>query len=822
MTKNKSEKKQQPGFNKKMLTSSILDIFTADPNRAFNYKQLAKILDVKDDGTRRMIVEVCYELTDIGSLAQEELGVFRLKPGGGMVEGVVDMTASGSAFIVPTDNSGDIFVSFQNLNHALHGDKVSVNVFKKRRGNKAEGEVIEIIERARKNFVGVVEITKDFGFLTTGSKDMPYDIFLPAVALKGVKNGEKAIVRIVEWPKYAKNPIGEVVEVLGAPGNNEVEMHAILAEFDLPYHFPEDVSKVAEKISDSIPAEEYKSRRDFRKIATLTIDPKDAKDFDDALSYQRLANGNVEIGVHIADVTHYVNPGSVIDSEAVDRATSVYLVDRTVPMLPERLSNVICSLRPNEEKLCFSAVFELDQNAHLVSEWFGRTIINSQRRFTYEEAQQVIETGEGDMKEEVLEMNRIARILRKDRFKNGAIAFERDEVKFEIDETGKPLSVYYKEIKESNQLIEEFMLLANKRVAEYIGKEGKKKEHRTFVYRVHEQPNPDKFDDFRKFITRFGYSLSPSTKGSEVSSSINKLLDEVKGKPESNLIATLAIRSMAKARYTTDNLGHYGLAFDYYTHFTSPIRRYPDMMVHRLLAHYLDNGKSKSKEEYEELCIHSSEMEKRAADAERASIKYKQVEFMTDKVGKEFDAVITGVADFGIFAEIIDSKCEGLVSMRELDDDYYYFDEESYSIVGKSKGKAYRLGDPIKIVVLQANMAKRQLDYGLFHEEGEERVALPVSARNQAGSRGSSGSRPSDGKRFSSGGARRGDDKGKGKGDKKSEGGRRGRSKGSERSSGSGRSTSSGPAKMATISGPPKIDSNKSTKDKGKRRKPSR
>ena len=796
MTKNKSEKKKQTGFSKKVLIHTILDIFTENPTRTFNYKQLAKLLDVKDDGTRRMIIEVCYELTEIGNLEQDDPGMFRLKAGMGDVEGVVDMTASGSAFIVPKEGSGDIFVSFQNLNHALHGDKVLVHIFSKRRGGKAEGEVVEILERARRNFVGIVEITKDFGFLTTGSKDMPYDIFIPASGLKGVKNGEKAIARIVEWPKYAKNPIGEVVDVLGAPGNNDVEMHAILAEFDLPYHFPEDVNSVAEKISDKITDAEIRSRRDFRQIKTITIDPKDAKDFDDALSYRRLDNGNIEVGVHIADVTHYVNPSSVIDNEAVERATSVYLVDRTVPMLPERLSNLICSLRPNEEKLCFSAVFELDSNAHLVGEWFGRTIINSQRRFTYEEAQTVIETGDGDMKEEILELNRLAQILRKDRFKNGAIAFERDEVKFEIDETGKPLSVYYKEHKESNQLIEEFMLLANKRVAEFIGKEGKKKRNLTFVYRIHETPNPDKFNDFRKFISRFGYALSNSIKGTEVSSSINRLLDEVKGKPESNLIATLAIRSMAKARYSTDNLGHYGLAFDYYTHFTSPIRRYPDMMVHRLLAHYLAEGKSKSKEEYEELCIHSSEMEKRAADAERASIKYKQVEFMTDKVGKEFDAVITGVADFGIFAEIIDSKCEGLISMRELDDDYYFFDEESYSIVGKIHGKIYRLGDPIKITVLQANMAKRQLDYGLFHEEGEERVKLPVPARSQSGSRGSSSSRPSGGsRRPSSGGSRR------------SEGG-----KDKERSK------SSGPTKIATL-GARKSDSNKSTKDKGKRRR---
>ncbi len=814
MTKNKSEKKTQPDFSKKMLIHAILDIFTANPTKVYNYKQLAKILEVKDDGPRRMIVEVCYELTDAGNLEQGDPGLFRLKQASGGIDGVVDMTASGSAFIVPTDNSGDIFVSFQNLYHALNGDRVRVNVFKKNRGSKAEGEVVEIIERARRNFVGIVEISKDFGFLVAGSKDMPYDIFLPAGTLKDAKNGDKAIARIVEWPQYAKNPIGEIVEVLGAPGNNEVEMHAILAEFDLPYYFPEDVSRVAEKISEKIPEEEYRNRRDFRKIKTFTIDPADAKDFDDALSYRRLDNGNIEVGVHIADVTHYVTPGSVIDNEAVERATSVYLVDRTVPMLPERLSNLICSLRPNEEKLCFSAVFELDSNARLVNEWFGRTIINSQRRFSYEEAQAVIETGEGDMKEEILELNRLARILRKERFKNGAIGFERDEVKFELDDNGVPLRVYYKEHKESNQLIEEFMLMANKRVAEFIGKD--KKKHLTFVYRVHELPNPDKFDTFRKFISRFGYSVSPSIKGSDVSSSINHLLDEVKGKPEANLIETLAIRSMAKARYSTDNLGHYGLAFPFYTHFTSPIRRYPDMMVHRLLAHYLAEGKSKNKDEYEELCIHSSEMEKRAADAERASIKYKQVEFMTDKVGKAFDAVITGVADFGIFTEIVENKCEGLVSMRELDDDYYFFDEESYSIVGKSKGKIYRLGDPIKIVVLQANMPKRQLDYGLFHEEGEERITLPASARNQAGSRGSSGPKPTSGNRSFGGGSRRGESRGKGDGSKKDGESRRGGS------GGGGRSKSSGTTKISTIGArksDSKSDSKGSTKDKGKRRR---
>ncbi|HUW06753.1 MAG TPA: ribonuclease R [Williamwhitmania sp.] len=739
MTKKRSQKEKQTSTNKKNLTQTILEIFSSNPGRLYGYKSLAKILGLQDDGNRRMVVEICYELASDGFVEQEEPGLFRFKGGSDTVMGKVDMIASGAAFIVPEDKSGDIFVSFQNLNHALHNDKVRVHIFKKRRGNKPEGEVVEIVERARKNFVGTIQITKNFGFLTTGSKDMPYDIFIPEGSLKDVKNGEKAIARIVEWPMYAKNPIGEIVDVLGAPGNNEVEMHAILAEYDLPYHFPEEVNKVAERIADKISATEYKERRDFMQIPTFTIDPADAKDFDDALSFRRLPNGNVEVGVHIADVTHYVTPTSVIDNEAVERATSVYLVDRTVPMLPERLSNQICSLRPDEEKLCFSAVFELDGDAIVVAEWFGRTIIKSQRRFSYEEAQQVIETNTGDMKEEIVELNRLARILRKRRFKDGAIAFERDEVKFELDEHGKPLRVFYKVHKESNQLIEEFMLLANKKVAEIVGKVGKKKTAPTFVYRIHDQPNPEKFNDFRKFITRFGYALSPSLKPSDVSSSINHLLEEIKDKPESNLISTLAIRSMAKARYSTDNVGHYGLAFPFYTHFTSPIRRYPDMMVHRLLAHYLADGKSKNKEEYETLCAHSSEMEQRAADAERASIKYKQVEFMTDKVGKAFDAVITGVADFGIFTEIVENKCEGLVSMRELDDDYYYFDEESYTILGKTTGKAYRLGDPIKITVLQANMAKRQLDYGIFHEEGEERVVKPEGERNVGRSRPSAG-----------------------------------------------------------------------------------
>ena len=552
---------------------------------------------------------------------------------------------------------------------------------------------------------------------------MHVDIYIPIEKLNGAKDGQKAIAKIVEWPKNGVNPIGEIKTVLGDVGENNTEMHAILAEFGLPYEFPKDVERAADLIPIKITEEEISKRRDFREITTFTIDPVDAKDFDDALSIQKLKNGNWEIGVHIADVSHYVKPESMIDKEAISRATSVYLVDRVVPMLPEVLSNNVCSLRPNEEKLCFSSVFEMTDDAEVVAEWFGRTIINSDRRFTYEEAQQVIETEEGDFKDEILTLDRLAKILRSNRFKKGSIAFEKMEVKFHLDEVGNPTGVFFKVAKDSNQLIEDFMLLANRKVAEFVGKKKKGKEEiqkkedpkesqRPFVYRIHDKPNPDKLQNFSEFVAKFGYKLNVKNINT-VADSMNNLLKEVNEKKESGMIEMLAIRTMAKAVYTTKNIGHYGLGFDYYTHFTSPIRRYPDVMVHRLLQHYLDGGKNPDIDKLEEQCKHSSDMEKLAADAERASIKYKQVQYLTDKIGEEFDGVISGVTEWGIFVEIIENHCEGMVRLRELRDDNYYFDEDNYCLRGRKSGRVLTLGDTVRIEIKRADLVKKQLDFAL-------------------------------------------------------------------------------------------------------------
>lgn len=711
-------KKKQKG-QKRDFSVAIIDIFSINSGKAFNYKQVAKAVGAVNDTDRAAVILTLEDLVEDGMLNRSARGQYKLseKAPQKYIIGVVDMTSQGFAYIVTNDCEEDIFVSQYNLNHALHGDTVKVNPYPKRKG-KPEGEVVEILERSKRTFVGRMEMSGHYGFIIPDSRHMPHDIFIPESELNGAKQGQKVVGRITDWAKSMKNPVGEVVDVLGTPGDNDVEMHSILAEFELPYRFPEELNRLAEKIDDKIKKKDYAERRDYRGINTFTIDPKDAKDFDDALSVRKINSTTWEVGVHIADVTHYVHTNGDIDKEAAERATSVYLVDRTVPMLPERLSNFICSLRPKEEKLCFSAVFELDDKATIISEWFGRTVILSDRRFTYEEAQEVIETGKGDYRDDVLALNTLAQQLRKKRFAAGAINFERDEPRFEIDEKGKPLSVYFKEFKESNQLIEEFMLLANKRVAEFIGKKAAEKQQKpkTFVYRIHEKPNEEKFNSFRQFITRFGYKLEG--KGEKnISKALNLVLAEVKGKPEANLVETLALRSMAKARYSTDNVGHYGLQFPHYTHFTSPIRRYPDMMVHRLLAQYLDGGKSADKDYYEDQCKHSSAMEQRAASAERTSIKYKMVEFMQDKVGQEFDGVISGVTEWGIYVQLTETMIEGMVSVREIKGDYFYFDEDEYCMVGRSTDKRYTLGDKVRIKVLRADLEKKQLDFGLAAQE---------------------------------------------------------------------------------------------------------
>lgn len=719
--KNKVTHSDKPQVDRKSLIKNILTIFQNNSGQSFNYRQVCRQLLIEDQHTRHIVSEILLELVAKGELEEVRRGKYVLQAKTASVTGIMDLTQSGYGFVKTEEFPDDIFVSMKNLNHALHGDQVRIHIFARRKSSRPEGEVVEILQRARKTFVGTIEISKNFAFLVADGKQMPYDLFIPLRSLNGAKSGEKAIAKITEWPAGGKNPIGEVVEVIGAPGTHETEMHSILAEFELPYKFTQDVENAAAGIPIDIPEEEYKTRRDFREVPTFTIDPKDAKDFDDALSIQKMPDGNWEIGVHIADVTYYVQPKSILEEEARDRATSVYLVDRVVPMLPEKLSNNVCSLRPFEEKLCFSAVFVMDGEAKILNEWFGRTIIYSRRRFAYEEAQAVIDTGEGDMREEILTLHTLAQKLRAQRFKNGSIAFERDEVRFDIDPTGKPLRVYFKELGESNQLIEEFMLLANKKVAEFCSEFGKEPrpekvgKGKTFVYRIHDVPNMEKLDAFASFVTKFGYNIRTSS-NKKISESLNTLLENVKGKTEQNLIETLALRSMAKARYSTNNIGHYGLSFHHYTHFTSPIRRYPDMMVHRLLNYYLKGGKLPDQEAQELLCKHSSEMEKRAIDAERASIKYKQVEFMADKIGEVFEGVISGVTEWGIFVELIENKCEGLVAVRDLTDDYYELDEDNYCIVGRRSKRKFQLGDRLKVEVYRTNLSKKQLDFKLVEE----------------------------------------------------------------------------------------------------------
>ncbi len=708
--KEKKEKKEKGGLYGSLIT--LLE--SGMSGKAFTAPQIAKKLLLK----RKALIEDLYKmlesLQEEGKVEQLSNGSYKLTKSFSIapksIIGIVDHVQPKFAYITTgEEGKKDIYVHERDLGSALHGDTVMVSLLGKKNGSSPEGKVIEVVKRGRTRFVGRMELSKNYGFVVPDFKKIYQDFFIYPENLHGAKANDKVLFEVTKWAEGDKNPEGKVVEILGKTGENNAEIHSIMAEFDLPFRFPENVLKESEKIQEGITKEEIKKRRDFRDVITFTIDPEDAKDFDDAISFKKLENGNYEIGVHIADVTHYVRPGNDLDNDAFDRATSVYLVDRTVPMLPERLSNELCSLRPHEDKLTFAAVFEIDSNGKVHNEWFGRTIIHSAHRFSYEQAQEVIESGAGKFAEEIKILNELHLILRKERFKKGAVNFETSEVKFKLDKDGKPLSVVPKVRKEAHKLIEEFMLLANKAVATYVFKMKKGEERNTFVYRTHDFPNPEKVSDFALFAKQFGHTLE--TEEASVSRSLNKLMDEIEGKPEQNVLQSLAVRAMAKAKYTTEAKQHFGLAFDHYTHFTSPIRRYPDMMVHRLLQHYLDNGKSVNKKEFEEKCIHSSEREKRAADAERASIKYKQVEFMSMMADeKVYEGIITGVQEFGIFVEIVETKCEGMARMSDLKDDFYEFDEKNYRAIGRRRKKIYRLGDKVQVRVKKTDVDRRLID----------------------------------------------------------------------------------------------------------------
>lgn len=696
-----------------VLTKLVTDVLEKSASKPLNYKQIAAQLNLSDPESKETIQFILQDETFKGNFSEPQKGKYLVKELKTFVTGKVDMTTDGSAYIVSEDEfEDDIYVAPRKLRTALHGDIVKVYAYGKSKGRKKDGEVVEIINRAKMEFTGIVKLSEKFAFFIPDDRKMLHDIFIPLSETQGAQNGDKAIAQIVEWTEEAKNPTGRIKQVLGKPGDNNAEMNAILADYGFPLEFPEKVEEEANAIPNEITKADLDNRKDFRNTLTFTIDPFDAKDFDDAISYKKLENGNIEVGVHIADVSHYVKPDSELDKEAFERGTSVYLVDRVIPMLPERLSNGVCSLRPHEDKLCFAAVFELDTEANVVNQWFGKTIIHSDKRFSYEDAQEILENKTGDYSDELLHLNELAYILRDRKFKQGAINFETTEVKFKLDEQGKPTGVYVKERKDAHKLIEDYMLLANRKVAEFIATKEKGKKKLTFVYRSHDIPKEQSLLNFSQFALKFGYKINTTT-GREIARSLNHLMADVEGKKEQNVLTQLAIRSMAKAVYTTKKSSHYGLAFDFYTHFTSPIRRYPDVMSHRLLEHYLTGGKSVNEEEYEKKCEHSSQMEKKAADAERASVKYKQAEFLQNNVGQEFNGIISGLTEWGMYVEIIENKCEGMIRLRDISDDFYVMDEKNYCIIGQRKKKKYQLGDEVRILVKKVDLAKRQIDFTL-------------------------------------------------------------------------------------------------------------
>lgn len=730
----------------------ILKIFANNPFDSFNHKQIASRIGAHDKGGRQLVLATVQELAENKVLVEDEhaRGKYKINPKNinddllpkNYLIGTIDMKNGGKAYVIPQEEGReDVQISPINTHHALHGDTVKVLMFPQRKMHKPEGQVVEILQRARTRFVGIIQKQDHFAFMVSDNKTMVVDIFIPLNDLGGALDGEKVLVEMTGWPERMNNPVGKVIKRLGRPGDNNVEMQSILAEYDFPLDFPEEVEREATSINQPTD-KDYEGRKDYRNVTTFTIDPADAKDYDDALSFRRLENGNYEVGVHIADVSHYVQPGTRIDQEAYARGTSIYLVDRTIPMLPEKLCNEVCSLRPHEDKLCFSAVMEMNDKAEVLNSWFGKSVINSDMRYAYEEAQQIIDSSDASAVlpeskqkankttgEAILDLHKLASVLRAQRYKNGAINFESQEVKFQLDENAKPIGVYIKEAKEANWLIEEFMLLANKCVAEHVGAVKKSKgdkdvQVKTFVYRVHDEPNPEKLNTFVEFVSKLGFSMKIGSRKA-LANSYNRLFESIAGRGEEYMIDNIAIRTMSKAYYSTHNIGHYGLGFAFYTHFTSPIRRYPDLMVHRLLERYLKGGASVGAEEYEEYCKHCSVMEKRAADAERASIKYKQAEYLSDKIGQIFNANISGVSKWGIYAEIEGNKCEGMIPIGSLQGDYYMLDEDNYQVIGRRYGKCYKLGDPIRIRIKEVDMIKKLIDFDLVEEDNMDDLAAP-------------------------------------------------------------------------------------------------